>query len=102
VWLCSLFMASFLLGQEASPTRPATPLAARSMNLTVGRGELVQFADETSRVSVSDPVIADAVVVSAHDVVLNGKSPGSTTILIWHGESVTPYQITVVPDLSEI
>src|ERR1051325_5275186 len=84
------------------PERLARPLPSTPMTLTVGRGELLQFPDETSRVSVSDPNIADAVVVSTHDVVLNGKSPGSTTILIWHGESVTPYQITVVPDLTEI
>src|SRR5438552_13450269 len=72
------------------------------MTLTVGRGELMQFADDTSRVSVSDPTIADAVVVSTHDVVLNGKSPGNTTIMIWHGDNVSPYNITVEPDLSEI
>lgn len=84
------------------PSLPATPLAPRSMTLTVGRGQLLQFTDETSKVSVSDPVIADAVVVSLHDVVLNGKSPGNTTIMIWHGENISPYEITVQPDLSEI
>src|SRR5712691_3515493 len=84
------------------PGRVATPLPPRSMTLTVGRGELLQFTDETSRVSVSDPAIADAVVVSTHDVVLNGKAPGNTTIMIWHGDNVSPYDITVEPDLSEI
>src|SRR6266567_6981339 len=84
------------------PSGPATPLAPVSMTLIVGRGELVQFADEVSRVSVSDPAIADAVVVSPHDVVLNGKAPGNTTIMIWHGENVSPYKITVESDLSEI
>jgi pilus assembly protein CpaC len=82
--------------------RPATPLPASTMTLTVGRGELLQFPDETSRVSVSDPTIADAIVVSSHDVVLNGKGPGNTTIMIWHGNNVSPYAITVEPDLSEI
>ena len=72
------------------PSGPATPLAPVSMTLIVGRGELVQFADEVSRVSVSDPAIADAVVVSPHDAVLNGKAPGNTTIMIWHGENVSP------------
>ena len=72
------------------------------MTLTVGRGQLVQFSDEASRVSVSDPTIADAVVVSAHDVVLNGKAPGNTTIMIWHGDNVSPYEVTVEPDLTEI
>src|SRR5690242_8929333 len=82
--------------------RVARPLPSTPMALTVGRGELLQFADETSRVSVSDPTIADAVVVSTHDVVLNGKAPGTTTIMIWHGDNVSPYAITVQPDLSEI
>ena len=81
---------------------PATRLPESSTTLTVGRGELLQFPDEASRVSVSDPAIADAVVVSPHDVVLNGKSPGHTTIMIWHGDNVSPYEITVEPDLSEI
>ena len=84
------------------PERLATPLPARSMTITAGRGELLQFTDDTSRVSVSDPTIADAVVVSQHDVVLNGKAPGNTTILIWHGDNVSPYNITVEPDLTEI
>src|SRR5947208_15982390 len=86
----------------ATQTRPATPLAARPTTLTVGRGQLLQFPDEASRVSVSDPATADAVVVSAHDVVLNGKAPGNTTIMVWHGDNVSQFDITVEPDLSEI
>ena len=90
--------------RQVQPQAPrlATPLPPRPLTLTVGRGELLQFADATSRVSVSDPTIADAVVVSPNDVVLNGKSPGNTTIMIWHGDNVSPYNITVEPDLSEI
>src|SRR5262249_22501629 len=45
---------------------------------------------------------ADAVVISPHEVVLNGKSVGNTTVLIWHGDNVSRYDLTVQPDLSEI
>src|SRR5947207_6123453 len=82
--------------------RLATPLPSTSMTLTAGRGQLLQFPDETSRVSVSHPAIADAIVVSTHDVVVNAKTPGNTTIMIWHGNNVSPYAIAVEPDLSEI
>jgi Flp pilus assembly secretin CpaC len=58
------------------PRGPATPQETLPVAITVGRGRLVQFTDEASRVSVSDPAVADAVVVSPHEVVLNGKSAG--------------------------
>jgi pilus assembly protein CpaC len=88
--------------QAQQTERVATPLPTTSITLTAGRGQLLQFPDDTSRVSVSDPNIADAIVVSPHDVVLNGKAPGNTTIMIWHGDNVSPYAINVEPDLSEI
>src|SRR5215831_1535228 len=102
VLLVPLVFLPGLLAQEPQESRPATPVPAQTKTLTVGRGELLQFTNEASRVSVSDPVTADAVVVSAHDVVLNGKAPGNTTIMIWHGDSVSQYNVTVEPDLSEI
>src|SRR5215472_440416 len=97
-----LAFALMLLGWPQQVEGPANVLATRSVTLTVGRGELVQFTDETSRVSVSDPATADAVVVSPHEVVLNGKAPGNTTIMIWHGGSISPFRVTVDPDLTDI
>jgi pilus assembly protein CpaC len=113
--LCFLWSVPFSLGnavlqepavvqQEPAtrPAGPATPLPSRALTVTVGRGQLLQFANEAARVSVSDSAIADAVVVSPHEVILNGKSPGHTTIMIWHGENVSPFEVTVEPDLTEV
>jgi pilus assembly protein CpaC len=97
-----LLLSAGLATSTQQATRPATQLERRTMTITVGRGQLVQFPEDASRVSVSDPAIADAVVVSPHEVVLNGKGAGNTTIMIWHGEYVSPYDVTVVADLSEI
>jgi pilus assembly protein CpaC len=95
-------LACMFLGWSQQVDGPANVLASRPVSITVGRGELVQFSDETSRVSVSDPTIADAVVVSPHEVVLNGKTPGNTTIMVWHGGNISPFRITVDPDLTDI
>ena len=102
ILLLTLGVAITLTGQDQPQTKRATVLPSRALTITVSRGELVQFDDEATRVSVSDPATADAVVVSPHDVVLNGKVPGTTTIMIWHGDSVSPFQITVHADLAEI
>ena len=87
---------------QVVPSRPATQLAQKEILLKVGRGELQQFNDTVSRVSVSDPEIADAVVVSPHDVVINARVPGVTTAMVWHGENVSRFQVTVQPDVEEI
>ncbi len=84
------------------PTAPATPLASRPLTLIVGRGELLQFLDVVDRVSISEPTTADVVVVSPHEVVVNGKAPGTTTAMVWHGKGVSRYDVTVQPDLTEI
>ncbi|MSO19460.1 MAG: type II and III secretion system protein [Acidobacteria bacterium] len=85
-----------------SMSKPATQLAQLEIQLKVGRGDLQQFTDAVSRVSVSDPEIADAVVVSPHDVVINARTPGVTTAMVWHGENVSRFEVTVQPDLEEI
>src|SRR6266446_5919688 len=45
---------------QSYSAKPATQLAARQIILKVGGGELVQFPDSASQVSVSEPSIADA------------------------------------------
>ncbi len=82
----------------AAPESPST----RRVSLVVGRGELLQFVEQVERVAISEPAIADAVVVSPREVVLNAKSPGQTTALVWHRGGVSRYEIAVQPDLSDL
>ncbi|MCX6637870.1 MAG: pilus assembly protein N-terminal domain-containing protein, partial [Acidobacteria bacterium] len=50
----------------------------------------------------AEPKIADAVVVSPQEVMINAKGPGKTTVVIWEVGSVPiRYQISVVNDTSE-
>jgi len=53
--------------------------------ITVARGSsaVVEHPTTLERVSITDPEIADAVPVSGTEVVVNGNSAGSTTLLLW-------------------
>lgn len=74
----------------------------KEIALTVGRGELVQFATDIGRVAVSEPKIADAVVVSPREVMINAKSVGHGTIVVWeNGVLPARYEIKVLPDRSD-
>ncbi len=91
--LAWIFACGGLGGQTAAP---------KTINLTVGRGELVQFMSDISRVAVSEPKIADAVVVSPREVMINAKSVGRGTIVVWEtGVLPARYEINVLADHSD-
>jgi len=49
----------------------------------VGKSLLINTTDRLKRVSVTDPEIADALVVTATQVLVHGRSPGEVSLLIW-------------------
>src|SRR5580658_3366134 len=82
--------------------RAADPPVGRPISLTEGTGELLQFGRDIERVAISEPKIADAVVVSAHDVMVNGKGPGQATLVVWEtGAEPVRYNIRVVKDSTD-
>ncbi len=91
-----------LLGVPAAPAQTVSPTAARAISLVEGTGDLLQFDRDIDRVAIAEPKIADAVVVSARDVMVNAKGPGQTTLVVWEG-GMTPvrYDIRVTKDTNE-
>lgn len=79
------------------------PAAARAqtdnvMNATlaVGRSLPITMPSAVTRVSVTDPDVADIVVASDRDVVVNAKKAGETDILIWlAADPVRHYRVSV-------
>ena len=92
-----LFLAIVIASCAAAQNPPA-----REMSIMTGRGELLQFKQDVTRVVVAEPKIADAIVVSPHEVMINAKSPGRTTVVIWeNGEAPARYEITVAADTTD-
>src|SRR5215472_1667513 len=75
---------------------------ARAISLTVGKGELLQFEQDVARVAIAEPRIADAIIVSPRDVMVNAKGAGQTTLVIWE-KDLPParYDVNVVSDTVE-
>ena len=81
--------------QETAPavqSAPPTPVpanqaeeseAAQTLHLLVGRSLVITSPARIRRVSLADPNIAEAIVVSPTQVLLNGKTPGGVSLLIW-------------------
>jgi len=67
---------------NAAPVSPETPGAA-PLRVMTGKSLLIKTTERLKRVSVTDPTVADALVVSATQVLVNGLAPGEVSLLIW-------------------
>ena len=63
---------------SAPETSGAAPL-----RVMVGKSLLINTTERLKRVSVTDPSVADALVVTPTQVLVNGLSPGEISLLIW-------------------
>jgi pilus assembly protein CpaC len=64
-------------GQSGEPEGPQT------LHLLVGRSIVISSPARIKRVSLADPNIAEAVVVSPTQVLVNGRAPGGVSLIIW-------------------
>jgi pilus assembly protein CpaC len=53
------------------------------LRVMVGKSILINTTERLKRVSVTDPAVADALVVTPTQVLVNGLSPGEVSLLIW-------------------
>src|SRR5260370_31790209 len=78
--------------------RPQT----HDITLLEGRGELISFPQDVTKVAIPEPKIADAVVISPREVMINAKGPGPATMVIWEtGADPARYEINVTKDTTE-
>lgn len=61
---------------QAAPSGDEIPL-------TVGKSIVLDIPDEIQRVAITDDAIADAIAISTREVLINAKTEGMTTLVLW-------------------
>ena len=56
------------------------------LNAIVEKSQLIRFDEAVKRISITNPAFADLVLLSPREILINGKAPGVTSLIIW-GES---------------
>jgi pilus assembly protein CpaC len=69
--------------QASSQAQGGSSSATRDLFLTVGKSLIVDSPTNIQRVSIANPDLAEAVVVNPREVLLNGKAPGETSLIVW-------------------
>jgi pilus assembly protein CpaC len=111
------FSATAVFAQEPAPATPVPASAAavpaqappsqgqesaepQTLHLLVGRSLVITSPSRIKRVSLADPEIAEAIVVSPTQVLVNGKKPGGVSLLLWdEGDQSQAFEVSVDIDV---
>jgi pilus assembly protein CpaC len=87
IFLIAVFMVcANAVAQQTAPEQtqaPASNEGPAPLRVMVGKSLQINTTDRLKRVSVTDPEIADALVVTPTQVLVHGRSPGEVSLLIW-------------------
>jgi pilus assembly protein CpaC len=83
-----------------SAQQPVPPV--QQIALTAGRSMVLQTDFEITRIAVTNPAVADAVVVQPREVLVDGKAPGTISLIIWGAHERRQYDVVVDPGISTL
>jgi pilus assembly protein CpaC len=76
----------------------APPEEAEKILLTAGRSTVLTTSYDVTRIAVTNPEVADGVVVAPREVLIDGKSAGTVSLILWGaGGERTAYDVVVDP-----
>jgi pilus assembly protein CpaC len=101
--LCWTGLPLELEGQTAPQTQPVQAPGPRELAITAGKSVVIDSPVDIRRVAVANGDIAEAVVVTPREVVVNGKLPGQTTLIVWQesGNRLL-FDLTIYPNASRV
>jgi hypothetical protein len=65
--------------------------------VTIDKTQVVDLATPPTKVSVTNPGIADVVVITPTRILVNGKATGETSLLLFYGTNLHHYDLVVQP-----
>jgi len=76
---------------QRTPAPPQQGETPETLHLMVGRSLVITSPTRVRRISIADPNIADTLIVNPTQIVVNGKVPGATSLILWDesGQSQT-------------
>jgi pilus assembly protein CpaC len=94
-----LLTPSLQAAQGQAPAAPATAQEAAEsfpkVRVTAGRSTIVPTDFDITRIAVTNPAVADAVVVQPREILIDGKAAGTISLIVWGSASRKQYDIIV-------
>jgi len=98
VSLAAIFLLTVAVSKSGAQSQ-----AAPAITVTVNKSMVFRLAERAKRVSVSQPEVADVLVVAPSQLLINGKNVGTTSLIIFDEKGeVSNYDLIVAPDISAL
>src|SRR5690242_2602041 len=88
------------------PAQPASQTAAQpastTIQLTTNHSTVVTTGFDIKRIAITNPAIANGTVVSPREVLVDGRGPGSVSLIVWGDTAQQQYDVVVAPPISPL
>jgi len=100
VRLLGLILAALFFIETAAAAQQSTaPSPGSTVTVTVHKSTILRLRQRASKVSVTQPDIADVTVIAADQILVNGKAIGSTSLVVLDTQgNASHFDLVVVPD----
>jgi pilus assembly protein CpaC len=78
----------------------AAPAAFERIPLTANRSRVLSVDYDITRIAITNPTVADAIVVTPREVLIDGKGSGTTSLIVWGSDRRTQYDVVVDPGVA--
>lgn len=88
-------------GSAQTATSQAPELAERVL-LTAGRSTVLLTEFDITRIAVTNPAVADAVVVKPREILVDGKGAGTVSLIVWGADRRKHFDVVVDPGVTNL
>jgi pilus assembly protein CpaC len=71
----------------AAQAPPQAPSLFPKLQVTTGRSMVLTTDFDITRIAITNPAIADATVVQPREVLIDGKAPGTISLIVWGADN---------------
>jgi pilus assembly protein CpaC len=99
-----LVVLSLLLQGHVNAQQPAADATISRLNITAGRSTVLTVDFDITRIAVTNPAVADATVVQPREILIDGKAPGTISLIIWGAGRRVQYDLVIqapIPGLEQ-
>jgi pilus assembly protein CpaC len=97
-------------GGTAQPSSTPPPSGATTISqpaydrvlLTAGRSTILATDFNITRIAITNPAVADAVVVEPREILIDGKAAGTVSLIVWGSGTRKQYDVVVDPGVATL